>query len=325
MIRLKQTLTCVRDRMARFFPTRNARQPGFYQRPEHSFSSVRSASQYSAASILASRGSGRAPSAHRDSSRIPLNTVRSDPATVSIEQHAAHVCKFSHGSGLLVYVNGALTSAAYVALKVNLATLELVRRMPLDGLSVIGLCLAAAFKTDKGSIDVAWVEVDSETEREWRDAERTWINFSGGPYEAYEMEEHSNKSTLQHPICRFEEVERSRDQQRGAAYVAECMLRAEQLFEAPSDSSLGYEIELNAIPRPDDPSKTPSGFSNKENSSGSWCPGLGDGPIMSSEDFDALPEYSDIDVEDGFGLRRSRSYLEGVRARRAWGGAFWPI
>jgi hypothetical protein len=111
-------------------------------------------------------------------------------------------------------------SAARVALKVNITALELVRRLPIDELSAIGVCLAAAFDDAEESADISWAEVGSDTEREWREAERSWDRFPGGPFEVHEMEEQSEVSALQRSFRRFEETERNRLGQRGS-YVAE--------------------------------------------------------------------------------------------------------
>lgn len=112
-------------------------------------------------------------------------------------------------------------SAARVALKVNIAALELVGRLPIDGMRTIGVCLAAAFCDADKTVMISWAEVGSDTEREWRDAERSWDHFPGGPYEVYEMEEQNEDPSLQRSLCHVEETERNRLGQRGSAYVAE--------------------------------------------------------------------------------------------------------
>jgi hypothetical protein len=358
MIRFKQLYTSARDCIARLVPFHHQQQHStradFYQQSHQSFSSVRSFSVYGATPTLPPRSSNRTSNVQPNPAPIPLTIVRRVPATVSIEEHAAHVCKFSYGSGLIVYVNGVLTGAAYVALKVNIATLELVRRLPLDEMNAIGVCLSAAFGNEAEAVDISWAEIGSDTEQEWRDAERSWIRFSGGPYEVYEMEEHSDDSALQSSLHRFEEMERSRFGRSGSSYVAEwvacredhvslssqgssyledsslslsrpssqvpavtvaagifdthsdysgslenehmdltavelkAILRAERAPKTPSSSTSGHAIELKAIPRP-------SSISDKENIRGSWSPGNGTGPTMSSEEFDALPDYSDVE------------------------------
>jgi len=220
MIRFEQIFASAQKRIARLVPLYNAPQhptrANFYQQPRLSFSSVHSSYSQDAVATFASRPSGCPSNARRQSVPIPLTAVRRVPATLTLGTHAAHVCKFSHGSGLLVYINGALKSAALVALKVNIAALELVRRLPIDELSAIGVCLAAAFNDAEESVDISWAEVGSDTEREWREAERSWDRFSGGPYEIYEMEEQSEDSALQRSLRRLEEAERSR-----LGYVAE--------------------------------------------------------------------------------------------------------
>lgn len=73
------------------------------------------------------------------------------------------------------------------------------------------------------------------------------------------------------------------------------ILRPQAPRETFSDSFPDNAIELKAITQPAGPSQTPSGYSTKENIRGSWSPGKGDGPIMSSEEFDALPDWSDVE------------------------------
>lgn len=80
-----------------------------------------------------------------------------------------------------LYMNEALMSAAQVALKVNIAALELVRRLPIEGSGAIGVCLAAAFNDAEESVDIFWAKVSSDTKCQWREAERSWGRFSGGP------------------------------------------------------------------------------------------------------------------------------------------------
>lgn len=126
---------------------------------------------------------------------IQPTSVREVAATVAVTTKVAQVFKFSHGSGLLVYINGRLMSAARVALQVNIATLEFIERLHvrLEALSTTGVCLGAAFADVGQRVDVAWAEVGSETERDWREAERAWEEFSGGPYEAFELEDYCNE------------------------------------------------------------------------------------------------------------------------------------
>lgn len=130
-------------------------------------------------------------------------------------------------------------SAARVALKVNIAALELVRRLPIEELGAIGVCLAAAFNDAEERVDVSWAEVGSDTERQWREAERSWGRFSGGPYEVFEMEERSQDSALRRSLRRFEEAERNRLGQRGSSHVAEWLAYrgSESSYSARSDTA----------------------------------------------------------------------------------------
>jgi hypothetical protein len=121
---------------------------------------------------------------------IPLTIIHKVPATSVTTTQAAHISNFSYGTGLLVYVNGALISAACVALKVNVATLELVKRLPFDERGAISVCLAAAFADTESHVKIAWAEVGDSIERDWREAEQHWEVFSGGPYEAIPLEEY---------------------------------------------------------------------------------------------------------------------------------------
>ncbi|KAF1927537.1 uncharacterized protein M421DRAFT_5826 [Didymella exigua CBS 183.55] len=273
-------------------------------------------------------------------------------------------------------------SAAQVALKVNIATLELVRRLPLAELSAIGTCLATAFSDDEELVNILWVEVGNDTEREWRDAERSWDCFPGGPYQAYEMEEHSHNSMLRRSFRRFDEAERHRlahsgfssmahwacfrylrlsassneslslrsdveyssrglsqassglqhilaasetcvlpgnsdffiapssweDEDQDVELTAEelkAILRAERPPMTPSDSSSNYAVEMKAIQWPFKLSGTSSGSSDKNFTRGPWSPGKGTGPIMSSEEFDALPDYSDVEDDSHWDNRVS--------------------
>lgn len=80
-------------------------------------------------------------------------------------------------------------TAARVALQVNIATLECVKKLklPLDELDAIGTCLAAAFADDRELVEVAYCEFDERQEETWRWAEREWETFPGGPYEFHEL------------------------------------------------------------------------------------------------------------------------------------------
>jgi hypothetical protein len=81
-----------------------------------------------------------------------------------------------------VYINGALMSAARVALKVNIATLEFAKWLPIDQLGHIGACAGAAFAEREDCVHVSWAVVDDEVEQTWRQAERDWEPFPGGPF-----------------------------------------------------------------------------------------------------------------------------------------------
>lgn len=85
--------------------------------------------------------------------------------TPTLTTHAAHVYKSSHGLGLLVYINGALLSTARVALKVNIATLEFARRLPIDQLGYVDACLGNAFAKSENCVHVSWAKVDDGVEQ----------------------------------------------------------------------------------------------------------------------------------------------------------------
>ncbi|KAF2628588.1 hypothetical protein BU25DRAFT_448022 [Macroventuria anomochaeta] len=356
MIRFKQALASARERVARLVPGRNPRRTStredFYRQPLQSIESMHSS--------ISSRGAALAfapasvPSdfsidtPQRPTSSVPLTTLHKVPATLTITTHAAHVCKFSHGSGLLVYINGALMSAARVALKVNVATLEFVKRLPLDELGTIGVCLGAAFANDDDQVDITWAEVGDETEQDWREAEQDWKLFAGGPFEAVELEGYGEESFSRRSICQEEESVRfgqdgpvsgeewaafskrhfplrsedsvslcpqpgafssssqdapnagpsrtfsssTRDRPFMTAAEFAALPDYSESFSYHSSSSEDQDaIQLTAIKRPMTPRKSylnPS--SDKENTPLLWSPGRGNGPIMSSEEFDALPD-----------------------------------
>jgi hypothetical protein len=105
------------------------------------------------------------------------------PATTAIKDHLALVYKFSHGTGLIVYINGELVSAARVALQVNIATLKYIKKLSSYELDAVGQALAVAFAHSLQTVRIAYAEMSCAEEQAWRDAEREWETFSGGPYE----------------------------------------------------------------------------------------------------------------------------------------------
>lgn len=72
------------------------------------------------------------------------------------------------------------------------------------------------------------------------------------------------------------------------AVELKAILRAGCSVKSPSTTFLESPVEPKPIPWPSD-------FSDKENVCGSWTPGKGAGPIISNEEFEALPKYSDVD------------------------------
>ena len=129
-----------------------------------------------------------------------LTTFPKGAATPTLTAEAALVSDFSHGTGLLVYVNGALVSAASVALKVNIGTSKVVDRMPIDEAQAVSACLGAAFATSGSCVNVAWAEVSDDTERNWREAEQYWEVFSGGPYQVASLNQYGQKSPSWHSV-----------------------------------------------------------------------------------------------------------------------------
>lgn len=273
---------------------------------------------------------------------VPLGIISKVPATLEVTTHAAHVCKFSYGSGLLVYINGVLMSAACVALKVNIATLEFVKRLPLEELGAIGVCLGTAFVNDDEGVDITWAEVCEEVERAWREAEREWEPFPGGPYETYELEAYNEKLSLRQSTHRFEEHRQvggdewaaifeggspplqdvsvslrmntkrhSSLSRRGAGSFCTFYARTRPLVtdaeftNLPDYSdSFSYSLslcddedafELATVRQPEILHESSFGLSPDKKNMSSWSPGAGDGPIMSTADFDALPDWSDVE------------------------------
>ena len=192
MDRFKRALSSARERVACFDP-RTRRIPNrasIYMQATHSGGSLHACnSPQEAAAALAPVSFDQTNVKSQYATSIPLTIIHKVPATSVITTQAAHSSDFSHGTGLLVYVNGALISAACVALRVNVATLELVKRLPLDQREAISVCLAAAFADTGGYVKIAWAEVGDNTERDWREAEQNWGVFSGGPYDAMPLEE----------------------------------------------------------------------------------------------------------------------------------------
>lgn len=68
------------------------------------------------------------------------------------------------------------------------------------------------------------------------------------------------------------------------------IVRAEWTVESPSFTTQDDHIQLKTTPRPLD-------YHDKEYLRGSWSPGKGTGPIMSNEEVEALPDYSDAEED----------------------------
>ncbi|KAJ4987675.1 hypothetical protein SVAN01_06842 [Stagonosporopsis vannaccii] len=232
----------------------------------------------------------------------------------TITHNAAHVSSFSHGSGLLVFINGTLMSASHVALKSNVASLELVKRLPLHELSSIGACLGAAFAEGRSTVEIAWAEVGNETERNWREAERTWEVFPGGPYEAFEMDNFDDQSFLRRCVRRARPL--SHYIQNEGMFGSKEMVDGDQpvmdvddFFDTPSfhsdscsrgGTTLPFEVrdvtELVSIKQPQEPRDMVTEYdSDEEYVVGLWSPGKGSGPITSSIEVEAMPNQSDIE------------------------------
>jgi hypothetical protein len=193
MDRFRRALSSARERVACFIP-RTRRIPNrasIYMQATHSGTSLHACiSSQEAAAALAPVFFDQTNENSQYATSIPLTIIHKVPAASAITTQAAYTSDFSHGTGLLVYVNGALISAACVALRINAATLELVQRLPLDQREAISLCLAAAFADTGSHVKIAWAEVCDNTERDWREAEQNWEVFSGGPYEDMPLEEY---------------------------------------------------------------------------------------------------------------------------------------
>lgn len=210
-------------------------------------------------------------------------------------------------------------SAANVSLASNIASLNVVERLSLVGLSTIGLCLGAAFVGTRSTVEIAWAEVGGETEREWREAERAWEVFSGGPYEAFEMEKYDEEEFLRRCVKRAQAVSRQGRSEEwfgeevgggGQHVVGEGQSVMDEVeFGALSvcagslsgnGTLLSFEdreaIELVSIKQPQALRDMFTGLvSNGANARILWCPGEGSGPIMSSAEFEALPDWSDVE------------------------------
>ncbi|KAJ8108851.1 hypothetical protein OPT61_g7881 [Boeremia exigua] len=306
MTRLKGALASARERVVRHLPNRVKRLVSSTQADVHTpepcaIDSVDSPISPQAAVVALAPATARCrlhrlPTGQHVSS-IPLTAIRKVPATLTTTPNAAQVGAFSHGSGLLVYRNGALVSAARVALKINIATLEFVERLPLAELGAIGACLGAAFADKERPVDISWAEVGDETEREWREAERVWEPFSGGPYRACELRE---------------DMEMTSGVASGVGRegtTSQATMAVAELHALPCDSASSHTpslvedqaIELIAIKRPWALCEEFSGpCLDKENVPYGWSPGKGSGPIMSDDAFDALPDWSDGESELGW-------------------------
>jgi len=326
MFRFKQALASARESIARLASKRNTlRAPIRAEsklRPRHPIVSAYShPSPRGAAVALAPTLSPEWLYVSHHTVPIPLTTIYKSPPTSTITTNAAHASTFSHGSGLLVFINGALMSAANVSLASNIASLNVVNRLSLVGLSTIGMCLGAAFADTRSTVEIAWAEVGDETEREWREAERAWEVFSGGPYEAFEMEKYDEEAFLRRCVKRTQAVSRQGGSEGwyaeeevvgggGQQVVGEGQPVMDEVeFGALSDCTgslsdsstlLSFEdreaIELVSIKQPQALHDIFTELdSNKANDRILWSPGEGSGPIMSSAEFEALPDWSDVE------------------------------
>lgn len=308
----KQALASVRDRATRLVfrcRTQRAHPPtstnSEIQRPCSIGPSSQPIPHQDAAIALASSPTSHTADAYQGAAPIPLTTIRKVPATLAVTTEAAHVCKFSHGTSLLVYVNGALISAACAALKVNIATLEFVKRLPLNELGAVGGCLGAAFADTASVVDITWAEVGSETEQHWREAEQHWEAFPGGPYTALELQDYDKNSFMWRSIRRMA----SNDSSATSSGIPIRSVMAEIVPNALPDYPDSFSYASTCFHDRDTVESTTSqsskapfdvfseGFSDKENIRTVWSPGKGDSPIMSSEEFDALPHWSGAEDE----------------------------
>ncbi|KAF9692759.1 hypothetical protein EKO04_009056 [Ascochyta lentis] len=333
MIRFKQALKSARSRIFNLLPTSKTRADSYTQAPQPVPFAYSAVSPQQAALAL-SEASAHSPSPSSQRARALPPGSWKVPATLSISRHEAQVCKFSHGSGLIVYINGALMTAARVALQVNIATLGFVKKLPLDELEVIGGCLAAAFSDGHEPVDISYCEVDDWEEEVWRCAEREWEAFPGGPYEYHkipclccslrQMQDHGTgheDAILSAPRrrlrtrlggCDCAETPSSQCSSTGCSSTSgACSEEAPALmtdaqFEAlpDYDDSFSYvslegqdAMEQCAIDRPVTWRESLSELSSGTVHAARWSPGRGDGPIMSSAQFDALPNWSDVEDE----------------------------
>jgi len=355
MIRFKQALTSVRSHISNFLPAGKTRRAStradfYYTKPPNSIPSTDSPITSQEAALTLSNASAHSPSPSSRRARPHRLGSWKVPATLAVTKHDASVCKFSHGSGLIVYINGALMTAACVALKVNIATLKVVKKLPLDELGAVGACLVAAFADGRQTVDVAYCEFDEQQEEAWRWAEREWETFPGGPYEYHElsylycpirqMRDECVRLGDNGPVDEDEEWAAFSDRRRtssqdSAEHIplriyshagslspqcssasssdapeagAEAPLskkKAPVMTEAQFDALPDYDesfssadhdaIELCAIKCPTTLLEPFSDSSSDKENVSQWSPGAGNGPMMSSAEFEALPDYSDVD------------------------------
>jgi hypothetical protein len=234
--------------------------------------------------------------------------------------------------GLIVYINGALMTAARVALKVNIASVEFVKKLPIEQIGAIGACLAGGFEEGLEPVHLSWAEMDEEQEEIWRWAEREWERFPGGPFEYHELAYFSRSmQQMREERCQIGDHEPISDGGEWAtptgrivpdgielrAYLSLSSQRASANSTEPhAETPVLTETQIDALPDYDDsfdnspsqnripaklcavkhPKVTPSdSSSDKESSASWWSPGPGTGPIMSTVQFDALPDWSDVE------------------------------
>lgn len=154
--------------------------------------------------------------------------------TAAVNRYAALVCKFSYGSGLLVYVNGVLMSAARIALQVNMATLDFVNKLPFNEMDAVGRTLAVAFAHSLETVEIAYAEVGAREEQKWRDAEREWEIFNGGPY--------LQSSFISHSVRRMEDS-RCRFNDNGAVEADEWLTVSAHDYSLLQDGNTKLELQ----------------------------------------------------------------------------------
>ncbi|KAH6625221.1 hypothetical protein C7974DRAFT_455128 [Boeremia exigua] len=333
MLRLKRTLAAVRERTRQILA-----QPDTSQQQQCSSDSESSPiSPYTAVAALAPVLSGAELNTDQHTTSIPLMTIHKVSATLTITTDVMRASEFSHGSGLLVYINGTLMSAACVALKTNIATMKLIKRLPLDKPGMFGARLGAAFADDRSEVEITWAEVDDVAERDWREAERVWAPFPGGPYgslgsddcddefcrrySSADGEDWAAFSTRRQSVSSYGSLSLRPDRSafssscqytdtEDASGTAGAMNQAQTVVTGAEFDTLSYcsgsfsgtssrcedqdSIELTTIQRPQAPCEVFSrSHLDTEYVSSLWSPGKGTGPIMSSDEFDALSDWSD--------------------------------